>query len=208
MALNLAPFGRWTLRGKAAQRRLALRYASRMTRHTNNVVPQYDFSAALALTVDERIARSLNSARRLVAENGYQKFSDYPCVPETGASEEELAELEGDLGRPLPDEYRKFLSQCRYLKIDDGCEIGGLDHNGVYVAAIPWISGNHRPGVKYMVFADYWRFADGDQLMFDLSDPIQPVVAYLHEHGPLYESYAPSFSLALWRLVNEVDKEA
>jgi hypothetical protein len=27
-ALNLAPFGRWTLRDKAAQRRLALRYAS------------------------------------------------------------------------------------------------------------------------------------------------------------------------------------
>jgi len=28
MALNLAPFGRWTLRDKAAQRRLALRYAA------------------------------------------------------------------------------------------------------------------------------------------------------------------------------------
>lgn len=28
MALNLAPFGRWTLRDKAAQRRLALRYES------------------------------------------------------------------------------------------------------------------------------------------------------------------------------------
>jgi hypothetical protein len=27
-ALNLAPFGRWTLRDKAAQRRVALRYAS------------------------------------------------------------------------------------------------------------------------------------------------------------------------------------
>ena len=28
LALNLAPFSRWTLRDKAAQRRLALRYAS------------------------------------------------------------------------------------------------------------------------------------------------------------------------------------
>jgi hypothetical protein len=27
MVLNRAPFGRWTLRDKAAQRRLALRYA-------------------------------------------------------------------------------------------------------------------------------------------------------------------------------------
>lgn len=183
-------------------------YASIMTRHTNRVVPQYEFTAALALTVDERLARSLDSARRLVAENGYQKFSDYPCVPEFGASHEELAEMEAELGRSLPDEYRKFLSQCRYLKIDDGCEIGGLDHNGVYVTEIPWISDDHRPGVQYLVFANYWRFADGDQLMFDLSDPLQPVVAYLHEHGPLYEPYAPSFSLALWRLVHEIEEEA
>ena len=28
LALNLAPFSRWTLRDKAAQRRLALRYAA------------------------------------------------------------------------------------------------------------------------------------------------------------------------------------
>ena len=28
-ALNLAPFGRWTLRNEAAQRRLALRYAQK-----------------------------------------------------------------------------------------------------------------------------------------------------------------------------------
>ena len=35
MALNLAPFGRWTLRDKAAQRRLALRYVSPMTKCSN-----------------------------------------------------------------------------------------------------------------------------------------------------------------------------
>ncbi len=29
MVLNLAPFSRWTLRDKAAQRRLALRWAAR-----------------------------------------------------------------------------------------------------------------------------------------------------------------------------------
>jgi hypothetical protein len=173
-----------------------------MTHHTNNVVPQYDFSDAEALPVDERFSRSFDSARRLVVENGYQKISDFPCVPEFGASDEELARLESKLGRSLPDEYRKFLSQCRYLKIDDGCEIGGLDYEGVYVTETPW------PGVKYLVFANYWRFADGDQLMFDLSDTTQPIVAYLHEHGPLYESYAPSFSLALWRLVREIEEEA
>lgn len=179
-----------------------------MTHHTNILVPRYDFSAALALTVDERLARSLASARRLVAANGYQAFSDYPCVPESGASEEELATLESNLGRTLPGEYRKFLSRCRYLKIDDGWEIGGLDHDGVYVTEVPWLSDDHRPGIQYLVFANYWRFADGDQLMFDLSNPAQPIVAYLHEHGPLYEAYAPSFSLAIWRLVHEIDEQA
>jgi hypothetical protein len=39
--------------------------------------------------------------------------------------------------------------------------------------------------------------------MFDLSEPGTPVIAYLHEHGPLFEIYALSFSFALWRLVHE-----
>jgi hypothetical protein len=47
----------------------------------------------------------------------------------------------------------------------------------------------------------------GDQLMFDLSKPAQPVVAYLHEHGPRIELFAPSFSLALWRLVSDLEDE-
>ena len=70
---------------------------------------------------------------------------------------------------------------------------------------VPWVSEQHRTGEKYLVFANYWRYADGDQLMFDLSGPSQPVVAYLHEHGPLFKFDAPSFSLALWRLVHEAD---
>lgn len=174
-----------------------------MAQHTNRVVPKYDFSEAAALTVAARIALSLQSARQLVAENGYQKYSPFPCIPEQGASSEELVQLESRLGRSLPQEYRQFLSQCRYLKVSDGREIGGLDHDGLTVTEGPWVSDTHRKGVLYLVFANYWRFADGDQLMFDLSDPTQPVVAYLHEHGPLYEAYAPSFSLALWRLVHE-----
>jgi hypothetical protein len=38
MALNLAPFGRWTLRDKAAQRRLALRYALNETGRGNREI--------------------------------------------------------------------------------------------------------------------------------------------------------------------------
>ena len=179
-----------------------------MTTHTNRIVQPYDFSQALPLSVPLRFAHSLDRARSVVAASEYQRFSDFPCVPEVGGTESEISQLESVLGRPLPPEYRAFLTICRYLKIDDGCEIGGFAHDGVYVTERPWISDEHRPGVSYLVFANYWRFADGDQLMFDLSDPTYPVVAYLHEHGPLFESYAPSFSLALWRLVDEMEEGA
>ena len=138
----------------------------------------------------QALERSL-SGRELLAANGYQGFSDFPCIP-AGASDAELAEFEKRLvGAAFPDEYRAFLKMSRYLKVDDGIEIGGLDHEGVYVTEVPWVSEQHRTGEKYLVFANYWRYADGDQLMFDLSGPSQPVVAYLHEHGPLFEDYAP-----------------
>ena len=155
------------------------------------------------MTVTERFASCLARAR--VLAESYQSLSDYPCVPEGGATASELAEIESDIGRPLPPEYREFLSRCRYLKIDDGREIGGFGHDGLYVTERPWISDKHRADVEYLVFANYWVYADGDQLMFDLSHSHYPVVAYLHEHGPLYETFAPSFSLALWRLVHEIE---
>ena len=47
----------------------------------------------------------------------------------------------------LPGEYRGFLEVCRYLKIDDGTEIGGLDYDGLYVTERPWLSKDHRAGV-------------------------------------------------------------
>ena len=60
------------------------------------------------------------------------------------------------------------------------------------------------PG-RFLVFGDCWRFADGDQLMFRLDTPDCPVVLYLHEdRPPTVEPFAPSFSLALWRMVHEV----
>ena len=41
------------------------------------------------------------------------------------------------------------------------------------------------------------------QAFHAVGGPSPVVVAYLHEHGPLYEGFAPSFSLALWRMVHE-----
>jgi hypothetical protein len=174
-----------------------------MASHTAQIVPHFDFAPAERLSERDRFKICLDRAKQIVASNGYQDISDFRCVPETGGSETELQKLESGIGIPLPAEYRRFLSNCRYLKLDDGREVGGLDHAGVHFTESPWVSDLHRKGVEYLVFANYWQYADGDQLMFDLSEPGPPVVAYLHEHGPLFELYAPSFSFALWRLVHE-----
>jgi len=58
------------------------------------------------------------------------------------------------------------------------------------------------PGA-FLAIGDYWRFADGDQLLLALDDSEQPVMAYFHEHEPRIEYFAPSVSLALWRLTHE-----
>ncbi|RYD82934.1 MAG: hypothetical protein EOP84_08670 [Verrucomicrobiaceae bacterium] len=174
-----------------------------MAAHTSKVIPIFDFAMANDLPLMERFKRCIARTRELLAESGYQEFCDFPCIPPS-ATEAELRELEErDLGKQLPTEYRQFLTLWRYLKIEDGIEVGGLDYEGVYVTEKPWVSIDHRPGVEYMVFANYWHYADGDQLMFDLSDANQPVIVYMHEKGPLFEIYAPSFSLALWRMVHE-----
>jgi hypothetical protein len=169
------------------------------------VLPAFDFSPADELSCADRFAAILKTARSLVAQNGYQDFSDFPCVPNTGATDDELAGLETTLGIPLPKEYRSFLKIARYIKIDDGCEIGGFDSNGVYVTEHPWISDRHKPGHRYLVFANYWMYADGDQMVIDVADLNGPVYVYLHDHAGLIESYAPSFSLAAWRLVHEYE---
>jgi hypothetical protein len=140
--------------------------------------------------------------RHRLVEAGTWDLFGVPPVPDAGASEAELRRLESQLNMPLHAEYRVFLSRWRYLVMDDGLRVWGLDHDGVSVGW-PWASDRHREGVRYLVFADYWGYADGDQLMFEVGDPDGAVVAYLHEHGPLYEAFAPSFSLALWRMAEE-----
>src|SRR5690606_31454098 len=105
----------------------------------------------------------------------------------------------------LPKEYAAFLRRHRYLLIDDGTEVGGLDHSGIYYTEAPWLSDQHLPGSPFIVFAKYWRYADGDQLLFEPNNPHSPVSAHLHEHGPLFELFAPSFSRALWRIVHEYE---
>lgn len=173
-----------------------------MATNTTEVVPPFDFAPALRHSPDERMRLCVDRVRQRHIDEGQWELVGAPPVPDGGASEAELQQLESDLGEQLPPEYRAFLGRWRYLVLGDGLRVWGFDHDGVSVGR-PWLSEEHRAGVRYLVFADYWRYADGDQLLFEASDPATAVVAYLHEHGPLYETFAPSFSLALWRMVQE-----
>ncbi|MEI6236289.1 MAG: SMI1/KNR4 family protein [Planctomycetota bacterium] len=173
-----------------------------MAVHSNDFVPPFSYPAALKYSAEERMLRCVDRVKRELRSKGLWDLHMVPPVPDSGASEEELRKMELELGVALPSEYRSFLQKWKYLIIDDGLHIWGFKHKGLSIGS-PWVSDKHRRGVRYLVFGYYWGFADGDQLMYDLSDPKQSVVAYLHEHGPSYESFAPSFSLALWRMVEE-----
>ena len=133
--------------------------------------------------------------------NGYSQLSEPPISP-IGATSTEIENLEQQLGIALPIEYSRFLRRWRYLDIYVGYSIWPPNSpapNG----DVPWLSGDHRPPYKYLVFGDYWNFADGDSLMFDINQPQSPVVLYLHDEQAI-EYFAPSFSLALWRIANFV----
>ena len=172
-----------------------------MSAGTNIVIPRFDFSTALRLAPEDRMRACVGRVReRLVAEGHWDLFG-MPPVPEVGATEAELERLASELGLLAP-EYRTFLRLWRYLLIDDGLQVWGFDHEGVSIGR-PWVSAEHEPGVEYVVFADYWRYADGDQLLLEVGGNDQQVFAYLHEHGPRIEWFAPSFSLALWRMAEE-----
>jgi len=170
--------------------------------HTNNFLTPYDFSAALALTPGERCQRCVAQIEEEYRRNGLGWWEDIPMVPPIGADQLEVEQLESNLGIALPIEYAWFLRQWCYLSGPTGMRIWGISYKNVSMGR-PWVSETHNAPHEYLVFGDYWNYADGDQLMFDLSIEETPVVAYLHEHGPLVEYFAPSFSLALWRMVHE-----
>jgi hypothetical protein len=175
-----------------------------MDRFTQEVLPDFDFSEADSLSATERIERSIDLARELAAD--YPMCDGIPPVSDAAATSNEIDALEADLGVSIPSDLRAFWRCCRYLCLNDGMNIGGFDHNGVHVAESVWLSNDHMPDRRLLVFGAYWRFSDGDQLLIDLDDPTFPVIAYLHEHGPLFERYAPSVSSALWRLVHEIEE--
>jgi hypothetical protein len=173
-----------------------------MGRRERAVLPAYDFAEALLLSPVERMTRSVEDIRKKLVAKGAWELQDIPPIPTRGATPDELVALETRLGVSLPGEYRQCLARWRYLDMGTGLQIWGFDHEGIMIGS-PWVSTKHRAGSAFLVFGEYWNYADGDQLYFDLADSHETVYAYFHEQGPAYESFAPSFSLALWRLVHE-----
>lgn len=161
----------------------------------------FDFSTALCLPIEERLQHCLHTIKQLHANNGYPALCDFPPIPESGASSAEISALEYALACVLPEDYRHLLSVCRYVEITSGAAIYGLADTGVYNRGALCVVNDLVIRGRYLVIGDYWRFADGDQLLLALDDPAQPVMAYFHEYGPSIEYFAPSVSLALWRLV-------
>ena len=196
--------------------------------YTTTLLESYDFTDALALTLEERFNSCIKRIENFHRQIGYPAPSarDAGCVlvemdeagsqishlqlpeppiPSTGTTQSEIEKFEGRLGITLPTEYSQFLRLWRYLDIYDGYRIWPPDSPNLKDLT-PYISGDHRPPYKYLLFGDYWNFADGDGLMFDLNTPQSPVVLYLHDYGPLIEYFAPSFSLALWRIVSHISE--
>lgn len=174
-----------------------------MASYSHNVLPPFDFRTAENHDFPDRLQICIERAKQIVRDEALEDILELPRVPDFGVIESELREFEALIKIPLPFEYRQFLSVCRYISLGDGWEVGGFVINGDSIVGTPWLSQEHRASVEYLVVAEYWKYVDGDQLLIDIHEPGQPVIAYLHEQGPLFELYAPSFSLALWRLVHE-----
>ena len=167
------------------------------------LLPTCDFAEAADLPIAERVGHCIETIKQRHREGDYLELTTLPPVPDVGASKAELDALEQQLSVKLPEDYRYLLTICRYIEIAPGACINGLDYDGVYLCGpINRIDDLAIPGT-YLSIGDYYRFADGDQLLLALDQADHPVVAYFHEHGPRIEYFAPSVSLALWRLVYE-----
>jgi hypothetical protein len=166
------------------------------------VVPEVDFGEALDMTPVERMERAAEDLRAIHRKRGYKdELNGRPYIPPRGGSEEEIRELEASLEFYLSDEYKEFLRRWRYLEVGSGVSIGGLDWNGVSNNGSLWVSDQHPTGGPCLVLGYCNQYADGDQWLMMPGE--ERVLLYLHEFGPRIEEFAPSFSLALWRVIHE-----
>jgi hypothetical protein len=157
------------------------------------VLPVYDFSEALLLSVMQRLEQSVEILQEQ-ARATHAVLGEEPLPPQTGLSEDELAALQEQIGAPIPTEYADFLRYSRQLDGEPGFDICGQT---------AWPTDEDFATKPYLVIGNYYRYADGDALMMPLAEDSEEVVLYLHEDGPKMETFAPSFSLALWRMAHE-----
>lgn len=158
-----------------------------------NVLPPYDFSVALALPVTERFEQSVAILQQHAqAEAAIVGEDLLPLQP--GFSEDQITEMEQVQKAPFAPEVKDFL---RHWKRGGG--MSGISFYGPDC----WVEDELAAKGSFLMIGDYWRYADGDQLVMPLSSATEKVFLYLHEHGPKIEEFAPSFSLALWRMVHE-----
>lgn len=157
------------------------------------LLPAYDFSEALPLSTTQRIEQAVEVLQER-ARATHALLGEEPLPPRTGMTEDELAALQEEIGAPIPAEYADFLRRWRQIDGEPSYEICGQT---------AWATDEDFAAKPYLVIGNYFRYADGDALMMPLAEDSGEVVLYLHEEGPKMETFAPSFSLALWRMAHE-----
>ncbi|MBC8136739.1 MAG: hypothetical protein H8F28_12700 [Fibrella sp.] len=99
---------------------------------------------------------------------------------------------------PFPEEYFAFVAMYRELEWQGGgFSIWGSGPSG----NTPFLRDDLAQ-YPLLVAGDYFRFADGDQLILDHHTPEGSMYLYLHEDDSL-SLFAPTFSLGLWRFAFE-----
>lgn len=121
---------------------------------------------------------------------------------EPGASDSDLAELESTLGLQLPENYKSLLRCSRQFWLFGGSIQFGSQHPFIHdfqpfdeltpqqQEVIQHRSGGVWPPPSHgmLCFAEFFMEADGDQVLFDVSQGMvggeYPVMYYAHESRP------------------------
>lgn len=146
------------------------------------MLPAYDFSLPLVLTPEERyrcIMASLTKRGQVITRSTDSWYPEHAEVYPT-----------------LPEEYILFLSLVHEIYLDYSVNLWGDGEH----SDIPFPHGDQE---SLLVVGDYWRYADGDQLILNCSPSSGQVFLYLHDDGARLVPFAPSFSLAAWRILYE-----
>jgi hypothetical protein len=119
-----------------------------------------------------------------------------------GASDNDLADLETSLGIPLPDSYKSLLRCAREFWLFGGAVQFGFQHPFIHdfqpfdelsprqQKTVQRKSGGRWPPPSngMLCFAEFFMEADGDQVLFDVTNGMvngeYPVMYHAHESSP------------------------